>query len=68
MKFKLKFDCDNAAFKDDSAPDDERDDNAALERECADIIYRLAKRGVTVDGEGAVFDTNGNRVGKWSLK
>lgn len=59
--FKLEFSTGNAAF--------DGEDRAA---ECARILVDLARRigslGSASDGDGGpIFDSNGNRVGAWSL-
>lgn len=61
MKFRLEFDCDNAAF-DDDVPDH------GCASECARILRELANR---LDQDGTahanLHDVNGNRIGAWSL-
>lgn len=57
MKFKLEFDCDNAAFEND------------LEGEVANIL-RGVENIVLFNGRGnygTVRDGNGNTIGSWSL-
>jgi hypothetical protein len=59
MKFRIEFDCDNAAF------DDARD------IEIADILVKVAgsiTRDMPRSGTSySVLDSNGNRVGYYSL-
>jgi hypothetical protein len=60
MKFKLKIDCNNAAFEEDAG---------------AELGYILDRLGNTLNGmiradakgiySGGVMDSNGNTVGKW---
>lgn len=57
MDFKLKIECDNAAFDDDM-----RDlEVARILREAADRIENGADFGFCID-------VNGNRVGSWAFK
>lgn len=52
---KLKIATDNAAFEDD--PGDE----------CAKILRAVASKLEDGHRGGVIFDTNGNRVGTWTL-
>ncbi len=55
--FTLKFDTDNAAFCEGNASS-----------EVASILRRVASQiESSRDGSRPVFDSNGNRVGHWSL-
>lgn len=59
--FKVEFSTDNAAF--------DGEDRAS---ECARILSDLARRVGQLGGDndahgGPIFDSNGNRVGAWSL-
>jgi hypothetical protein len=54
--FQVTFETENAAFEDDSKSD-----------ECARILEVIAKHLKQGYRDGAVYDFNGNRVGKWSL-
>ncbi len=67
--FTLEIKTDNAAFRDDSAIDDERDDDTALGSEIATILRRLADHieGYANLSGGSVQDTNGNTVGRYTL-
>jgi hypothetical protein len=59
MKFKLEMQCDNAAFT-DYAPG-----------EIKWILLQLAEtvgNGIERGDSGPIRDTNGNRIGAWSLK
>jgi len=60
MKFKMEFDCDNAAFID------------SLGEQIAEIVKRAADSiGENDDGDfqgGVIRDVNGNLVGEWSLE
>ena len=54
MDFKLKFNCDNAAFW-------------APELETSDILKKLADKVESGQVEGIVLDHNGNNIGKWEF-
>lgn len=57
--FRLTIECDNDAFSD-----------SPFGGELGAILAKLALRAATLTGHdatGAVADTNGNRVGEWSL-
>ncbi len=61
MKFKMEFDCGNAAFDDDMAA------------EIARILIHVARqasRGEIPDtpGVSTIRDVNGNSVGSWRIK
>lgn len=57
MKFKLTIDCDNAAFEDDPA-----DEVRTILLSMVDVVF------VDKGYEHHVLDSNGNTVGKWSLR
>lgn len=59
MKFKIEFDCDNAAF--DEYLIDE------IVRILDVVKYRIEVSGGIVD-EFPIYDINGNKVGNYSLK
>lgn len=56
MTLRIQFDMGNAAF--DGAPEAEA---ARTLRHVADAIERGA------EDSGAVFDANGNRIGRWEV-
>ena len=61
MKFTLEIDMGNAAFEDSNS------------QEVSLILATLAKEFENIPkfrkgNEGIVFDVNGNRVGRWSVK
>jgi hypothetical protein len=66
--FTLTIETDNAAFCDESAPDDERDDEEATRQELARILRQIARQLETESPTTrGVYDANGNRVGMWGL-
>lgn len=63
MTFKLSIECDNAAFNprdSDNEPEDATVEVASILRHCAEHL----DNGRT---NGALYDTNGNRVGSYSF-
>lgn len=54
--FTLSFDLGNAAFEDGNAPE-----------ECARILRIVAGKVSSGQDCGPVWDSNGNRVGEWSV-
>lgn len=56
MKFKLEFDCGNAAFEGDGL----RCEVPAIIREVAALTRGGAR-------EGIVRDVNGNKIGQWGF-
>lgn len=57
MKFKLEFDCDNAAFE-----------GRALRSEVADCLLRVVDAiDDTDDTAGYIFELFGNTIGSWEL-
>jgi hypothetical protein len=54
MKFKLEFNCDNAAFED-------------LEVEIARLLQVAAQKVEEGNKQGILLDSNGNLVGKFSI-
>lgn len=61
MKFKLKINCDNAAFK----SEDGSNDAMATEYEVIRILGVVSERVWDGDMGGPVLDVNGNTVGAW---
>lgn len=57
MKMKIEFETDNAAFDDGNGP-----------TECARILEKIARRVGQGAEEGGIMDSNGNRVGSWSVE
>lgn len=57
MRFKLEFDCDNAAFDEDSVHE--------ATRTLARVVGTLALDGRW--GSGFVRDSNGNTIGTWTF-
>jgi hypothetical protein len=55
MKFKVEFDCNNDAFV------------QFPEGEVANILENLAHAVRQGDTGGAIYDSNGNGVGKWEF-
>jgi hypothetical protein len=53
--FKLKFETDNAAFVDGGID------------EVSDILQGICKMIYRGETDGLVHDTNGNKIGKWSM-
>lgn len=60
--FTMNFECDNAAFWDSN------DGKEFSYEEVSKVIHRVAKK--VSDGyiEGPIHDTNGNRIGSWTLE
>lgn len=56
---KIEFTCDNATFF--------HEDESFDEREVADILRKLSSRVENGAQDGDIHDTNGNKVGEWSL-
>ncbi len=65
MAFEIHIETDNAAFTDEAARDDERDDAAAWGQEVARILRYVAEHIVDGYTEGAIHDANGNHVGHY---
>lgn len=64
MRFRLEFDCDNAAFFDDSNNDNEFNPN----NEIAGILIELGKKyRNNYSINCTIFDSNGNKIGKAKL-
>lgn len=59
MKFKIEFDCDNAAFGEYAVDE--------ISRILAMVKYRIETKNNIVD-EFPIYDINGNKVGSCSLK
>ena len=65
MTFTLTIKCDNAAFREDDRPDDNR---AACGAEGARILHPVAEQvadGLEAEDYRLIFDVNGNSVGDW---
>ncbi len=58
MRFRLTIECDNAAFA---------DDDGELARLVLKVARDLDDRPPTSGDSGTVYDTNGNRVGEWTV-
>ena len=65
--FTLEIKTDNAAFKDDAAPDNDRHDADATRQEVARILRHVADRLDNHETGGLCHDSNGNHVGEWEL-
>lgn len=61
MRFQLEIDCDNAAFG---------ETDADTSGQVAYILHELSARLIDNPNRdsGALYDTNGNRVGQWSYE
>lgn len=55
MKLRIEFDCDNAAFGEDP------------EEECQQLLRKIVTQ-LDYTASGPIIDSNGNRVGEWSLR
>ena len=66
--FTVKIRTANAAFADDSAPDDERDDGQARRQECARILRQIANALENGQDDGTCHDVNGNSVGGFQIE
>src|SRR5688572_12087910 len=57
-ELKIEFDTGNAAFDDGNGPE-----------ECARILRNIADRmRFRGDTDGGIMDSNGNRIGSWSVE
>jgi hypothetical protein len=65
MKFTLEINCDNAAFCDEDTG--ESNPGPEVARMLAALAYRLPP-DLEPEDNGAVYDVNGNKVGKWSME
>jgi hypothetical protein len=69
MTLHLTIKMDNAAFRDDSAADeDDANHEAAATAEAARILRDVADKLDTGLTCGPVFDCNGNRVGGFNIE
>ena len=55
MTFKMEFNTDNAAFQGDYI--------TQIDHIMDAVMYHLA----AAETEGVIYDTNGNKIGKWEL-
>ena len=70
MKFTLEINCNNAAFRDPDADDDDDESPGVRDATRAEIarILRNAADHVEAGSDGRMLrDTNGNRVGQFDL-
>lgn len=67
MEFKLNITCNNAAFTDESALDNERDDAAAARGQVALILRDAAKHIENGSDSRRLMDVNGNHVGQFAF-
>lgn len=66
MKFVIEVKMDNAAFE---VADPEARDGDEIARILRDIATKVEGQSVHPDThDGFIFDTNGNRVGVWSVE
>ena len=61
---RIEFSTDNAAFCD---PETGEHDNYYLRHECAHILYEIKEKVLMKYTSGVILDSNGNKIGEWSL-
>lgn len=60
MPLRLHIETDNAAFSDD-------DGGPELARILRDLARKISDAAAGYDDSGPVIDSNGNKVGRWSV-